>query len=35
LRAAATAFSAEITALGISRSEALGVLREVLDAGES
>lgn len=35
LRAAATAFSAEVRALGISRGEAIGVLREVLDAGES
>jgi GntR family transcriptional regulator len=35
LRAAATAFSAEVTALGISKGEALGVLKEVLDAGES
>jgi GntR family transcriptional regulator len=35
LRAAATAFSAEVRALGISKGEAIGVLREVLDAGES
>ena len=35
LRAAANAFSAEVRALGISKGEALGVLREVLDAGES
>jgi GntR family transcriptional regulator len=35
LQAAAAAFSAEVTALGISKGEALGVLKEVLDAGES
>jgi GntR family transcriptional regulator len=35
LRAAADAFSDEVKALGISPCEALGVLREVLDAGES
>jgi GntR family transcriptional regulator len=35
LRAAAAAFAAEAGALGISNSETLGVLREVLDAGKS
>jgi GntR family transcriptional regulator len=35
LQAAAAAYAAEVTALGISPRDALGALREVLNAGES